>query len=60
MMMALENYVPYCYSTSSIAPVSESMMNPLTTMSFGMSGWVLMVSTVFLTEVGVSLKPSNQ
>ena len=44
---------------SSNAPVSESMINPRTTISFGTSGWVLMVSTVFLTDVGVSLKPSN-
>ena len=28
-------------------------------MSFGTSGWVLIVSTVLRTEVGVSLKPSN-
>ena len=29
-------------------------------MSRGTRGWVLMVSTVRLTDVGVSLKPSNQ
>ena len=45
---------------SSNAPVSESIIKPLTTISFGTSGWVLMVSTVFLTDSGVSLKPSNQ
>ena len=48
----------YCISSSK--PVTESMMNPLTTTSLGMSGWVLMVSTVLRTDVGVSLNPSNQ
>ena len=45
---------------SSNAPVSESMINPRTTISLGTSGWVLMVSTVLRTDSGVSLKPSNQ
>ena len=44
---------------SSNAPVSESMMNPLTTTSFGTSGWVRMVSTVLRTEVGVFNIVSN-
>ena len=35
---------------SSNAPVSESMINPRTTISLGTSGWVLMVSTVLRTE----------
>ncbi len=51
--------IKFFHFISSNAPVSESIMNPLTIMSFGTSGWVLMVSTVFLTEVGVSLNPSN-
>ncbi len=29
------------------------LINPRTTISFGTSGWVLMVSTVLRTEVGV-------
>ena len=41
-------------SISSKAPVAESMMKPRTTMSLGMRGWVLMVSTVLRTEAGVS------
>ena len=41
-------------SISSKAPVAESMMKPRTTMSLGISGWVLMVSTVLRTEAGVS------
>ena len=45
---------------SSKAPVSESMINPRTTMSLGTRGWVLMVSTVLRTDSGVSLKPSSQ
>ena len=45
---------------SSNRPVSESMIKPRTMMSFGTRGWVLMVSTVFLTDVGVSLNPSSQ
>ena len=51
----------YCcrYLISSSLPVTESMMKPRTTMPFGTSGCVLMVSTVRLTEVGVSLKPSS-
>ena len=36
------------------------MIKPRTTISLGTSGWVLMVSTVFLTDVGVSLNPSSQ
>ena len=48
----------YCISSSN--PVTESIINPLTTTSLGMSGWVLMVLTVLRTEVGVSLNPSNQ
>ena len=48
------------YSISSNAPVSESMINPRTTMSLGTRGWVLMVSTVLRTDSGVSLKPSSQ
>jgi len=45
---------------SSNAPVSESIINPRTTMSLGTSGWVLMVSTVLRTDSGVSLNPSSQ
>ena len=47
------------YLISSSCPVSESMMNPLTVMSAGTRGWVLMVCTVLRTDSGVSLKPSS-
>ena len=57
------DYSVFCIITtnyiSSNSPVSESMMNPLTVMPLGTSGWVFIVFTVFLTDSGVSLNPSS-
>lgn len=46
-----------CHTTSVSCPVSESIMNPLTTKLRGMSGCCLIASTMRCTSASMSSKP---